>query len=124
MRVTIARAQRDALYEGTRCDLTWVGDIYLALINGESEGARRLWRRFGPTLQPLDVIGWSPIEPRERFMIDMMLPEMLVRALGDLRRRAEQLVGKHLSESKEPGERAARRSGARRMPGRAIAARR
>jgi hypothetical protein len=100
MTVTITRAQRDALYEEMLTDLTAVGDIYLALNNGDGARARRLWRRFEPELRLLEQLGWNPVEPLERFTID--LPhEVLVRALGVLQDRAEHAVGEHLDEPAE-----------------------
>lgn len=100
MTVTITRAQRDALYEEMLGDLTGVGDVYLALNNGETEEARHLWRRFEPELRLLDAIGWAPVEPRERFAIDLP-QDTLVRALGRLQERAEQTIGAHLAEPKD-----------------------
>jgi len=81
MIVTITRAQRDALYEEMLSDLTGVGDIYLALNNRDDEAARRLWQRFEAELRLLDQLGWSPVEPLDRFEIDLP-QEVLVRALA------------------------------------------
>ncbi len=100
MSVTITRAQRDALYEEVLGELTGVGDIYLCLNKGDAEQARRLWARFESQLRLLDEIGWSEVEPRDRFSIE--LPhDLLVRALGRLQERAEQAVGSHISEPKD-----------------------
>lgn len=100
MTVTITRAQRDALYQEMLTDLTAVGDIYLALNNGDGTQARRLWQRFDPELRLLDQLGWNPVESFDRF--EIVLPdEVLVRALGDLQDRAERAVGEHLDEPNE-----------------------
>jgi hypothetical protein len=100
MTVTITRAQRDALYQEMLTDLTAVGDIYLALNNGDGTQARRLWQRFDPELRLLDQLGWNPVESFDRF--EIVLPdEVLVRALGDLQERAEHAVGEHLDEPNE-----------------------
>jgi len=100
MPITITRAHRDALYEELLTDLTRVGDIYLALENGDGQLAQRLWRRYDAELRLLDQLGWSPVEPVERFAIDLP-QELLVRALGGLRERAEQVVETHITEPKE-----------------------
>jgi hypothetical protein len=100
MPITITRAHRDALYEELLTDLTGVGDIYLALSNRDSELAQRLWRRYEPELRLLDQLGWSPVEPIERFAIDLPR-EVLVRALAGLQERAEQIVGMHIAEPKD-----------------------
>jgi hypothetical protein len=85
--VTITRGQRDALYEEMLSDVTRAGDIYVALGKGDGEEARRLWRRFEAELRLLDEIGWSPVEPLERFAIQIP-QDLLVRALGHLQERA------------------------------------
>jgi hypothetical protein len=55
---------------------------------------------FRAELRLLDQLGWSPVEPVERFAIDLP-QEVLVRALGGLQERAEQIVGTHIAEPKD-----------------------
>jgi hypothetical protein len=103
MPITITRAHRDSLHEellAELTELTGVGDIYLALSNSDGALAQRLWRRYDAELRLLDQLGWSPVEPVERFAID--LPhEVFVRALGGLQERAEQVLGTHIAEPKD-----------------------
>ncbi len=69
--VTIARAQRDVLYDQLVADLSAVGDIYIDLREGRHGAARRLRRRYFAEMRLLDEIGWGAEDPGETFAITM-----------------------------------------------------
>ncbi len=69
--VTIAREQRDVLYDQLVADLSAVGDIHIDLREGRFAAARVARRRFFDAMRLLDEIGWGAEDPGETFAITM-----------------------------------------------------
>jgi hypothetical protein len=69
--VTIAREQRNVLYDQLVADLSAVGDIHIDLREGRCDAARALRRRYFDEMRLLDEIGWGAEDPGETFAITM-----------------------------------------------------
>lgn len=85
MPVTIDRRHRQAIYELLVCDLSGVGDIYLALREPDADYARQLRARFEQDMRLLDDLGWHGAVAREAFAITMPEQQLtqLLRRLHD-----------------------------------------
>jgi hypothetical protein len=95
---TIARHQRDGLYELVRNHLGSVGDLWHALEDEEDFAkAERLGRQLGENLRLLDDIGWQEKDDRESFELTMP-PHELAQALKRLHDEAAAVLSGSATE--------------------------
>lgn len=99
----ITREQRDRIYELVCNHLGGVGDVSVALENGDFATAERLAIEFGEDFHLLDDIGWRPEEERHIFELTMP-PHDLMELLRRLRDNAERLIQESPSERRSREE--------------------
>jgi hypothetical protein len=93
--VTLTRQQRDVIYGQLLVELTAIGDIYIALSNGDYDTAKRYRRQFEDDLRLLDDLGWEPDPSAQQFEITMERHD-LARSVARLHQLATEAVGEHL----------------------------
>jgi hypothetical protein len=103
MQITIGRRQRDAIYGEVVVDLSGVGDIQIALDDGDFDAARRFRRRFEEDMRLLDDIGWEPDPEGEEFVLSMPAVQ-LASALRRLSENARAILHGHIVRPIEESE--------------------
>jgi len=86
--LTITPDQRAAIHCQLTQHLSGIGDVSLAYLGGQYEGAERLAGEYAQDLALLADLGWAPDDARESFELTMPADE-LERALRRLHSDAE-----------------------------------
>ena len=103
MPVTIARAQRDAIYEMVINHLTAIGDVWLSFDRREYATAKRMGREFGEDLRLLEDLGWGETIDRETVALTQPADE-LTRTLARLHKDASGSLGTYVSRPRDEEE--------------------
>jgi hypothetical protein len=94
--MVLDRTQRDALHQFVVADLAGVGDVAIALENGEVAEALRLRNRFEEDARLLDLLGWQVAADRDSY--ELAASQEAVRALGRLHAKATGLIAHTVAE--------------------------
>jgi hypothetical protein len=100
---TLSPAERDALYYGILIRLTGINDVYGAIERGDFVAADRLSGEFSALLRVVQDLGWGN-EGTE--VVLTAPPDVVKRALGVLKERAENEDREEAEERKELAARA------------------
>jgi hypothetical protein len=104
---TIARDQRDGLYELVRNHLGSIEDFWVALERTEDfAAAEQLGLEFAEDFRLLEDIGWGEEEERERFELTMPVHD-LAELLRRLHREAFEVLAESSTEAQAAREDAA-----------------
>jgi hypothetical protein len=99
MSVTIAREQRDAIYEVVIDHLSGIEDVWIAVNQGDSATAKRLGRLFAEDLRLREDLGWSERIDGETVELHLPVSE-LTRTIARVHEDVAGSLGTYVSRPK------------------------